>query len=258
MDALDWLRTISGALFFIEFIAYSITAFIFYQRHYHAFSAVLFDNIVISGLNALLAVYLLDGGDLQWAWLTYSFSCVYLAITFYRVLTFHVSCSQYEDLSIIEGDPPYAYYAMCIATFVTIVAGLVINLLASQVLRWVVFVLSFVPFAFAIMFLFRAVKIVTRGQEGVPRWVRIAVYINLAFWSGYPVVMVLGPLFINTISAKQEALGYITLDFVTKHLSMALFAGYIGIEINRVVHEHVGFKKEMSMKLTTLASSSRA
>lgn len=263
MDTLEWLRAISGTLFFIEFVAYSVTAFIFYERRYRAFSAVLFDNIVISGLNAMLTIYLLDGGDLKWAWLVYSFSCVYLAITFYRVLTHDASSCQcqssmsYGDISTTERDPPYSYYNMCIATFVTIVAGLVINLLTSQPLRWLVFVLDFAPFIFAIMFLFRAVAVVNQNQVVARPWARIAVYINLAFWDGYPFVMLLGPLFTNTISTRDEALGYVLLDFVTKHLSMALFAGYTGTKVTLDHCTQCKDWKEVRMKLSTIASSTK-
>lgn len=253
MDTLMWLRAISGSLFFIEFVAYSITAFIFYQPKYRVFSVILFDNIIISGLNALLSVYLSDGGDLQWAWLVYAFSCVRLIITFYYVLTYVDTC--HDEFYDIERDPPDVVQNMCIATFITIVAGLVINLVDSQALRWAIFVLDFVPFVLAIMFLFRAVYI-ANGPQKAPLWVRIAVYINLAFWFGYPIVMLLGPLFITTISTDDEALGYVLLDFVTKHLSMAIFAGYIGRNVHKNVQIYHASDSKMTMELRSLSMPS--
>lgn len=264
MDTLDWFRVVSASFFFVEFVAYSVTAFIFYQRYYHAFTSVLFHNIIISGLNMLLTVYLIDGGALYWAWLVYSFSCVYLNATSYRVLTYDVSGCQYHrldtdgDLSVIERDPPYTYYIMCISTFITIVSGFVINLIDSQALRWLVFFLDFVPFTFAIMFLFRSAQIINGERDVSRRWARWSVYINLAFWFGYPIVMVLGPLFTGTISGRQEALGYVILDIVTKHTSMALNAGYMGVEVQESVRKHcIEKKKDLCIPIKTIASTAR-
>lgn len=241
-DTVDTLLTVGAGLFFLEFLAYAVIGYLKFEERYRALSEVLYDSLFVTGLNMYLYAYRADGGALQWVWLVYSFSCVKLAVSFYRLLTYHyhdeckrvknaatksVSIEQVRD---IEAERSYEYMMMLFAVFLTLISGLVINLLASSMWRWIVFGVSFVPFLFAALYFFRAVNMRTGGETVAKYWIRVVVYVTMVFWLGYPIVMVMGPLFFGWISSAGEALGYILLDLVTKHLFMALSVYYMYTE----------------------------
>lgn len=239
MDVYAILRLVASVAFLIEFCAYAILAYVRSAPRYHALNEVLYDNMIVTGLNAFLYAYLANSGELQYIWLVYPFSCVFLAISFYRVLTYDVVAYKHEDaVSDVERHPPYTYYQMAISVFLTLISGYVINQLQDISFRIAVFVLAFIPFVFLVMFLFKAIDMVNRGQNVAKTWIRVVIYITLVFWVGYPIVMLLGPLFTNAISVQEEGLGYLLLDIVTKHINMAILAAYMATESAKRCTEH--------------------
>lgn len=256
MSALDILRIISATGYGCGLIGYSVALLVRSDPKYHAHSEVLVDNIIVCGLNLWNYIYLLDDGFLGNTWLTYSLSCVFLSISYYRVLTYDVfgyGGSGYGankvtirnsdgTISLIERDPPYVYYGMIVSVFLTLISGYVIHILPSYNYRVAVFVLAFIPFGLTLFFLLRAVNLSTQGVTVARLWIRIVTWATFAFWSGYPIAMALGPLFAARILTKQVALGYVILDFVTKHTYMALSAIYMHIEVDRRLDKHDSVK----------------
>lgn len=234
---IEVLRAIGAVLFLVEFVAFAVIGYLKFEERYRALSEVLYDSLIVVGLNMLGYAYLGDGGDLQWTWLIYSLSCVYLAVSFYRLLTYNpvdelkrVKNAGRPNVAAdrdFEAERSYEYMIMKACVFLTLIAGLPIHLVASDAWRWAIYFAAFVPFVFAALYHFRAVTMRNQGDTVSKYWIRVVVYGTMLFWLGYPIVMLLGPLFLGMISGASVIVGYILLDVITKHLFTALSVYYM-------------------------------
>lgn len=231
MDGLAIARLTGASLYYVAFMVYgAIVSFLPEGREWHPLRGILYDNLVVTGLNALLYTYLADSGDARVIFLVYSFSCVYLAQSMLRILTLRAYLESYRNVSSNEQyveERRDQLRTLSILIFITLIAGFVIVLLPGLTLRYVVFVLDFGPFFLSVLLLIMESYRFNRSRGTTAgSWAMLLVYGTLIFWFGYPLVQILGPDFTGTISALARDSSYLSLDVVTKHLFMLLSAIY--------------------------------
>lgn len=258
MEPLDIARFVGASFYFVEFVAYAVGTILAPEgRQWHPLRGILYDNLVVTGLNMLLYSYLASGGSPDYIFLVYAFSCVYLAISMLRVLTLRAYLSTIAVLGTgavvsgpngVAGGDALRYTEarrdqlnnLSILIFVTLITGFIIVLLPDLTVRYTLFVLDFVPFGLALVLLVTEANRFNRTQAGTSAAAApstltyILVYGTLLVWVGYPIVMLLGPEFTAVLSATGRDTGYISLDVVTKHLFMAASAAITLVTIREV------------------------
>lgn len=230
MDTLDIARLVSGGFYFTEFVVYAVaTLFIKTESIWTTWATVLHNNLLVTGINMLLNVYLVSGGVPEYVWIAYAVSGVYLMLTCYHVLALAGVLSGYMSLTPISSHDgtTHAMKSLTVLTFVTIVTGFVIAVTTDPIVRWFLFVADFVPFVIVVLLLIFTVNDFNRSRSaGGSTTMKFATYATLAFWLGYPIAMILGPLFTGTISADQQSVGHLVLDIITKHVYAIVAAIY--------------------------------
>jgi hypothetical protein len=220
LNEIQIARYVSASAFLIEFVMFAYMASTWRTPKYQALQNILLDNLLVAGLNMMLNLHQATATDPRYSYLVYSVSCVALIVSMYRTYTLDQTKAPVTDL-------PKSYYLMCLYTFLTIVAGFVIYELPLLPQRVAVYIGAFVPFVFALVSLRQAVSDTNgKGVSVVYPWMHYVTIFALAWWNAYPVAILLGPNFLNTISFVQESLGYLIADIVTKHLYMIVTVIY--------------------------------
>lgn len=172
-------------------------------RYAKNFQSITVHIAFVTGLTIFQYVWILGSEDQRIRWLSYSLCSPVLILTFFEYTTRHDPRKPY---------PPLLWLTV-VATFVSVVSGFFIAVNGlDPTIRYIAFAGAFVPFIAIPFLLSAAIKEASHGVAGIST---IGGFFGF-FWIGYPVVYILSPVVLGSITVAQSVVFYVLTDLVTK------------------------------------------
>lgn len=223
-------------IFVLKFIFYGGGLYYYNEFALPRFTSVLVDNLFVSGLTALVYLWLLVGGDPAVRWIAYALCSAVLVRT---AITYLTCPPPYERLArarrqrgesggegqtavlllrLKEAYRNESYYGALVATFITVLSGYVLaQMTPGSWPQWLAFAVSLVPFIFIGLFFSKAIGYLRAARSplsDMTGYIWFAAFI----WLAYPALFALSPEMVGVISANSAELGYALADLFTKVL----------------------------------------